>query len=290
MRPRAGTAIPLSTAHARIIFGSRLALAATRRPRRCRPAATARLPIPRTLDGSRSNTCRALWTTRPGSSSTSSSSRHSPFHPSRTVSAPSDPSRSSTSTSTVAFAIASPFDNNAATLSEPPANSSATAKPSMVTSLPDGAPRHLDRPARAHRMRATERHADADLSQRHDGVSSSVESSRRHDEAGHPSKSELAGRISTAAKLRQLGQAQPAASVRTAGRASSRVGRSHGALRGARERRSRTSSTSRGVITRDHAVDQDANRHNMFVVDSGPRGQDPRSSAATPCVRRSPGR
>ena len=61
---------------------------------------------PRTPHGRRPSTSPALSKVTPGSSSTARASRQSPFHPSRTVSAPSEPSRSSTNTSTVAFAIA----------------------------------------------------------------------------------------------------------------------------------------------------------------------------------------
>ena len=60
---------------------------------------------PRTPHDRRPSTCPAPSKVTPGFLD-SSSSRQSPFHPSRTVSAPSEPSRSSTNTSTVAFAIA----------------------------------------------------------------------------------------------------------------------------------------------------------------------------------------
>jgi hypothetical protein len=62
MRPRAGTEIPLSLAHARISFGSRVALASG--------GDGSIAHHPPTPDGSRSNTCRAPSRVRPRSSST----------------------------------------------------------------------------------------------------------------------------------------------------------------------------------------------------------------------------
>src|SRR5215204_2146801 len=98
MRPQAGTAIPLSMAQARITFGSRVGLAGRddlARVDRRRPLAppsreTARLTA-QYLSSALDNAVKFFFDR--------SSSRHSPFQPIRTVSAPSDPSRSSTSTS-----------------------------------------------------------------------------------------------------------------------------------------------------------------------------------------------
>jgi hypothetical protein len=107
MRPRAGTEIPLSVAHDRISLGSRVAFAERGdavvfgRRRLDRPfAETGRLTfqyVSKALDSE----ARFFFDR--------SSSRQSPFHPIRTVSTPSDPSRSSINTSTVAFAISFPF-------------------------------------------------------------------------------------------------------------------------------------------------------------------------------------
>ncbi len=142
MRPRVGTAIPLFTAHARIVFGSRLALARRddlvgsdeRRLVDCPFRDTGRLAF-QYLSTALDKEARFFFD--------KSSSRHSPFHPSRTVSTPSDPSRSSTNTSTVAFAIAT-LSIARSTLSEPPAKWSSRSEPNG----------------------ATERYADAGLSQR----------------------------------------------------------------------------------------------------------------------------
>jgi hypothetical protein len=96
IRPRPRTAIPLSVAQARITFGSRLALARRddgvdgldrRRRLDCRRSDTGR-PTFQYLSIAFDSEARFLLE--------SSSSRHSPFHPSRIVWAPSDPSRSST--------------------------------------------------------------------------------------------------------------------------------------------------------------------------------------------------
>src|SRR4029453_8451341 len=105
MRPRAGTAIRFSVAQARITLGSRLPLAEADddfvgRPRRVVwPLAETGRPTLQYLSRVRSRDARFLLDR--------SISRQSPFHPSVTVCAPSDPSRSSISTSTVAFAIGS---------------------------------------------------------------------------------------------------------------------------------------------------------------------------------------
>src|SRR6476659_6808517 len=130
MRPRAGTAIPLSVAHARISFGSRLALAerdadvAFGRRRLDRPfAETGRLTfqyLSRALDSE----ARFFFDR--------SSSRQSPFHPIRTVSTAADPSRSSTNTATVAFAITFPFDPEV-TLSGRSAVTAAPGAPRTTT-------------------------------------------------------------------------------------------------------------------------------------------------------------
>ncbi len=105
MRPRAGIVILCSVAQARITLGSRFALVerddvvwlGRRRRLDCRSPVTGR---------QRSSICSGLWTATPDSASTDRFRASPPFHPSRTVSAPSDPSRSSTNTSTVTFAIA----------------------------------------------------------------------------------------------------------------------------------------------------------------------------------------
>src|SRR6476661_4883381 len=130
MRPRAGTEIPLSVAQARISFGSRPALAerdgrvVVAPRRRDRPfAETGRLTfqyLSRLLDSEARFLCDR------------SSSRQSPFHPIRTVSTASDPSRSSTNTSTVAFAITFPFDPDA-TLSGRSAVTAAPEAPRSTT-------------------------------------------------------------------------------------------------------------------------------------------------------------
>src|SRR6476620_2846419 len=111
MRPRAGTEIPLSVAHARISFGSRPAVAERdddvgfgRRLLGRAPAETGRLTF-QYLSRAFDSEARFRFDR--------SSSRQSPFHPIRTVSTASDPSRSSTNTSTVAFAITVPFDSDA---------------------------------------------------------------------------------------------------------------------------------------------------------------------------------
>jgi hypothetical protein len=106
IRPLAGTAIPCSVAQARITLGSRLDVLVERDdvvridPRRrldCRSPATGRAAF-QYLSSALDSEARFFFDR--------SISRQSPFHPSRTVSAPSDPSRSSTNTSTVTFAIA----------------------------------------------------------------------------------------------------------------------------------------------------------------------------------------
>jgi hypothetical protein len=105
MRPRAGTAIRFSVAQARITLGSRVPLADADddfvgRPRRVVwPLVETGRPTFQYLSRVRSRDARFRLDR--------SSSRQSPFHPSVTVCAPSDPSRSSISTSTVAFAIGS---------------------------------------------------------------------------------------------------------------------------------------------------------------------------------------
>jgi hypothetical protein len=119
IRPRAGTAIPFSVAQARITLGSRLPLAervnnlfAPLR-RDASPLAETGRPTFQYLSKVRDREARFRLDR--------SSSRQSPFHPSVTVCAPSDPSRSSMSTSTVALAIGSclSIGGRPATLSAP---------------------------------------------------------------------------------------------------------------------------------------------------------------------------
>jgi hypothetical protein len=102
MRPRAGTAIPFSVAQARITLGLRVPLAErvddflalVRRV--ASPLAETGRPTFQYLSTARDREARFLLDR--------SSSRQSPFHPSITDWAPSDPSRSSISTSTVVLA------------------------------------------------------------------------------------------------------------------------------------------------------------------------------------------
>jgi hypothetical protein len=104
IRPLAGTAIPCSVAQARIALGSRFAVLVDRDD-------VARVDRRRELDRG-PVTGRAAFQYRSSALDSEarffferSISRQSSFHPSLTVSAPSDPSRSSTNTSTVTFAM-----------------------------------------------------------------------------------------------------------------------------------------------------------------------------------------
>ncbi len=104
MRPLAGTAIPCCVAQARITLGLRLVVLAERdevvrlgRRLDCRGPSTGRAAF-QYLSSALESETRFFFDR--------SISRQSPFHPSRTVSAPSDPSRSSTNSSTVTVAIA----------------------------------------------------------------------------------------------------------------------------------------------------------------------------------------
>jgi hypothetical protein len=119
MRPRAGTATPLSIAQVRITLGSRTCL-------RERFAPAVRGRDARRLRGVVAETRRPAFQYRSNALDNvarfrleRSSSRHSPFQPSRTVSAAGFPSRSSTSTSTVFVAIAQvSFQAGGRTISE----------------------------------------------------------------------------------------------------------------------------------------------------------------------------
>jgi hypothetical protein len=131
MRPRAGTGIPLSMAQARIIFGSRLRLA----ERDDLAGADSERPLGRPSRETGRLTSQYLSSALDNADTfffESSSSRHSPFQPMRTVSAPADPSRSSTSTSTIAFAITSPFDGNPRRYRWPSADSLSCGTPTMI--------------------------------------------------------------------------------------------------------------------------------------------------------------
>ena len=105
MRPRAGTGIPLTVAQARITLESRVAVVERDdfvpfdlRRRFDRPAPETGWAAFQYLSSALDSEARFFFDR--------SISRQSPFHPSRTVCAPSDPSRSSTNTSTVTFAVA----------------------------------------------------------------------------------------------------------------------------------------------------------------------------------------